>query len=263
MHPLFLSLLALLLAAGDLRANAYDTVARMLAPMLNPFLEKPGRPEVAIRGTLVLESAKADALEGTSPGPVELRFAVERPDRLRIEGSLAGMRVTVCRTGETLWADPGEGIRELLAGLPPAREPREPLGPMRLPVNDVQAVFLPALLTVRELERSVFQGQPCRVLDLGLMPELAEAAGADAWSARVWVREADLRPARIGVRGPGFTGVARVERLEYLRQLPPETWARPETAVPVSLGRFQQLSQALIARARAERRSGTPPRPAP
>lgn len=257
------ALMLLMVSSSPALASSYDIVARMLAPILNPFLENPPQPEVAIRGTLVLESAAVGGTAAEPATPPSLRFAVERPDRLRVEGVLGSQSITVCRVGTRAWAQPGAAVRELLSRMPAPRESAQALGPMRLPVNDIQAVFLPALLSVNEVDRSVYRGQKCRVLDLGLMPELARAAGADAWSARVWVREADDRPARLGVRGPNFTGVARVEQLEYVLSLPPETWVAPEGAESISAGRLFQLVSALMAQGRAAQRAGTPRPPAP
>lgn len=257
------ALILLIAGSAPASANPYDTVARMLAPILNPFLENPTRPEVAIRGTLILESATVRGSEAAGVSAPTLRFAVERPDRLRVEGGIGNLSVVVCRSGNRAWASPGGPVRELLSRMPPPRNPSPDLGPMRLPVNDTQAIFLPALLSVREVDRSEFRGQPCRVLDLGLMPELARAAGADAWSARIWVRDADNRPARIGLRGPQFAGVARVDDLQYVRSLPPETWSPPEGAEEISAGNLFRLISSLIAQGRGELRSGTPRPPAP
>ena len=65
--------------------------------------------------------------------------------------------------------------------------------------------------------------QTCRVLDLFLMPELAQSLREKDWAARVWVR-GDGLPARLSVARTGWQMVVRFERLEFSKALPPETW---------------------------------------
>ena len=76
--PVAALLLASVTAPRPVRANAYDAVAGMLAPILNPFLESPKRPEIALRGTLVLESGRAGGRDAAALGTAELRFALEQ-----------------------------------------------------------------------------------------------------------------------------------------------------------------------------------------
>jgi hypothetical protein len=118
------------------------------------------------------------------------------------------------------------------------------LEPFQLPVPEKQLVFAPVLFQVTESAPESISGQPCRVLDLKLMPELARALDATEWSARLWIRS-DYRPARLLVARPGWQATVLIEQVQFSPSLPAETWQpgaeQRDDVLKISPARYQQL----------------------
>ena len=96
---------------------------------------------------------------------------------------------------------------------------------MTIPEKGLDFASTPAAAfsAVEDVGAESLDGDACRVLDLFLMPELAQSLRDKDWAARVWVR-GDGLPARLSVARTGWQMVVRCERLEFSKALPPETW---------------------------------------
>ncbi|MFZ4778846.1 MAG: hypothetical protein ACOYM3_26060, partial [Terrimicrobiaceae bacterium] len=101
--------------------------------------------------------------------------------------------------------------------------------PILLPVSAQQAVFLPALFSMKRpdvAEVESLNGEDCRVLTAGLMPELAKATKAEDFQGRVWVAPGYF-PRRVEVTRKDFTAVVDIRDLTFAPSLPAATWQPP------------------------------------
>lgn len=226
LRPYFLS--ALLLAApvrsvGE--ENRYDLVSRLLLPFFNILAQSTTNPNRALQLTATLEQMTnvPPALIGSTA-----ELALEYPDKLRLHAPVLGEDVTICRNGQELWAYPASKVAPLLEAAAkkktlPKLDRKAQLAPFALPIPEKQLVFLSALLQVKDVGSEPLGGEPCRVLDLFLMPELAKALKAPGWAARVWARP-DARPARLSVVKKDGNIVLRFQQVEFSPSLPASTW---------------------------------------
>jgi len=234
---------------NSLRAeeNRYDVVSKLLTPFIGVLAKTTKSPNRALRLT-----GRLERLTGV---PAELagataEVALQFPNRLRVHGPLLGETVTICRDRQQVWATPGARVQALL-DLATAQkklgkiDAAARLEPLQLPLPDQQLVFLPALLVVKDAGTEAVDGEPCRVLDLALLPELEKSLKENGWSARVWVR-ADYRPARLVLRRTGWELAVKFDRVEFSPRLPDETWTPPaEDVLMLDAPRFRQLLQAI------------------
>jgi hypothetical protein len=246
-----LAVFVTLFSASPARAaeNRYDVIAKSLMPFLDLLFQEPKRPYRALDATLSLGSAKGAPQELVDGARVRLVLA--RPDRLRVEGRLGVQEVIVCRTGDTIWAWPGSQIEPLLGEASGKKYSSKPLGKWKLPVADSQAVFLPALLLVEDVAAAAnANGQVCRVLDIGLMPELARQSGLDGWRVRTWINTDGYKPVRISVRGPDWTGILNIDQLEFLESTPDDWWkpteAQEADTLKIGPARYRELVSSIL-----------------
>ena len=69
-------------------------------------------------------------------------------------------------------------------------------------------------------------GEECRVITAGLMPDLAKAAKAEGFEARMWVAEG-YYPRRFEIIQPDFTAIADITELKFAKALPDSLWEPP------------------------------------
>jgi hypothetical protein len=220
----FLCALLLGAAAGraGARENHYDVLSKMLGPIVNLFASETKNPNRAM-------SAEISLLEMTGLRPelagATMTFAMESPDKLYLRAPLIGEEVAVCRDGQAVWASPGKQFDAAIRQIPnlPKLDPAYQLGPFQLPVPEKQLVFFPVLFQVRDAGDAEVAGEPCRVLDLALMTQLAHALKVEQWRARAWVR-GDYKPAKIELAKPDWHIVIGFNKVDYLPKLPPATW---------------------------------------
>ena len=250
MKFLRLVLLAALLAPTVfLRAeeNRYDVLSRLLMPFANVFAKDAKSPNRAL-----LLTARLERMTGLPPALVGTRaeIAVQYPDKLRLRAPVLGEELTICRRGQEVWVWPGAKAAALLeaAGKLPKPDPQAQLAPFQLPIPEKQLALLAMLFQVKDVGAEALDGEPCRVLDLFLMPELAKSLREKDWAARVWVR-GDGRPARLSVARAGWQMAVRFERLEFSKTLPPETWQptaeQAGDVLRLDAARYGQLLEAL------------------
>ncbi len=232
--------------------NPYDVLGKTLAPFVNLVAKNSHDPNRALSMQLrVIEATKlSPALVGTSAS-VDLEY----PDKLRLRAPLLGEAVTIGREGQNLWAMPGAKIEALIAQADLPEPPKKyRLTDWALPIPEQQLVFLPVLFHVEDAGEQMIGGENCRVLDVRLMPELAHALKAEAWSARLWVR-ADYKPAKLDLTQPHWHGVFAFEKVLFAPTLPPETWLPPAGENDVMKLRPQVFKQLLDSAFGGSRRS--------
>ena len=244
-------LIALLGGSAQAEENRYDLLGRMLMPFVSVFARTTTTPNHALSFTVRLEQM-TDLPANLAGSQAEL--VLEYPDKLRLHGPLLGEDVTVCRRGQELWAFPGSKVEALMTAAAAAKklpkvDPKFQLAPFRLPVPEKDLVLLPALFQVKDIGSETLDGEPCRVLDLFLMPELARSFKAQGWGARVWVR-GDARPARLSVAKPGWMIVVRFDHVEFSPALHDSTWEptseQAADVLKLDPARYQQLLGTLV-----------------
>ncbi|MEI9898313.1 MAG: hypothetical protein WDN28_31765 [Chthoniobacter sp.] len=243
--------LALLPISARAEENRYDLLARTLLPILNVFAKSTTNPNRALSFTAKLEQM-TDLPPELAGSHAEV--ALEYPDKLRLRAPVLGEDVTICRKGQELWAYPGSKVEALLSAAAAARklpkaDSKFRLQPFALPLPEKDLVFLPALFQVKDIGSEPVDGEPCRVLDLFLMPELVRSLKAQGWGARAWV-SGDAKPVRVSVAKPGWMIVLRFERLEFTPKLPDSTWdptsEQAGDILKLDPVRYQQLLGTLV-----------------
>jgi hypothetical protein len=238
--------LAWMAAAGRLAAqeNAYDVLGKALMPIVGVFAgdgsdgnngSNEVRHALVLDAHLVTASKLPPALQGEA-----VHLAVQTPDELLVQAPIAGQILTVCRDGDSLWAMPGSKIQALLGQMSAATPGKKKkkrkadvammMGPLVLPVPQKELVFLPILFQVADAGEETVAGKPCRVLDVGLMPQLAKSLHAEDWTARVWVG-ADYGIVQIALTGPDWNGTVAIDKLELPAALPEGTFQPQGTDV--------------------------------
>src|SRR6185312_5732905 len=119
-----------------------------------------------------------------------------------------GEDIVVCRKGQQIWAYPGSKVEALLAAAAekkklPKVDPKFQLRPFQLPIPEQDLVLLPAVFQVKDVGSEPLDGNPCRVMDVYLMPQLTRSLKAQGWGARVWV-DAAAKQVRITLAKPGW-----------------------------------------------------------
>jgi hypothetical protein len=250
----FLLMGAVLVAAPMARAaeeNRYDILSKMLLPFLNIVVKTTSNPNRAVQLTATLEQ-----MTNVPPGLIgaKAELAMEYPDKVRLRGPMLGEDVTICRRGQEVWAFPASKLLPLLEAAAKAKklpklDRKARLEPFSLPIPERQLVFLPALFQIKDVGTESLGGEPCRVLDLFLTPELTKSRKSSGWAARVWARS-DHRPARLSVAKPGWSIVVRFQQVDFSPALPESTWQpTPEQAsdiLTLDAPHYQQLLEALV-----------------
>jgi len=205
--------------------HRHDAFAKTVQPFLNIFATERKTEDRAFSLKIRLEDS-TDLPKEMLGETAEI--AVQVPDKLRLHGPLMGETFTLVRDGEKIWISPGAKARALLKAttsgkaLPPA-DKKAKLADFALPLSEKSLVFLPALFSVKDLGFEPLDGVDCRVEDVTLMPELADRLKVEGWVARLWITP-DHKPARVTVARKGWHIVARVDDVQFAKELPQATW---------------------------------------
>ncbi len=217
------------------RDNPYDLIGKVFQPLWGVLLVGTKSPNRAA----TLEIALSE-VSGRLPADMKgatLSAAVQFPDKVRLEAPVLGEQITVCRNGDEVWATPGKKVEFLLSQfhVKPKANQQKLATPIFVPVSAQQAIFLPALFTIANpdvAEVESLNGEDCRVLTVGLMPDLAKATKAEDFQGRMWVAPGYL-PRRIEVARKDFSAAFDIRNLTYAPALPPATWQPPAGATDV------------------------------
>jgi len=224
--------------------NRYDVLSKMITPMAGVLL---GGSQSADRALTL--RATVGQVAGRLPQVIQgasFKAQIQYPGRIRVEAPVMGETLTVCRNGNTVWAVPGSKIQFLLGQFKQKPRPQQKSGaPIQLPFTAQQAVLLPALFQLeRSAEVADIGGSSCRVISGGLMPEVAKAAKAEDFSAKLWICS-DYTPKRIDIRRSDFAMSFLIEELTYAPGFPATTWQPPAGATDVYQCNEADLEQLL------------------
>jgi hypothetical protein len=217
----------LLLAGQSLHAqNKYDILARSLQPYGALFYSKSTTK--AMQADVILREGPPAAAEILNQ---PLRVSLQIPDKLRVETLDAQHRIVFCRDGQSVWAYPRDFAATVTAaGRSTNGGTRIP--DFRLPLNDQEIVFIPALFQILRFESGSDSGaKSLWILDFQLVPQLAQAMKCDNGVASVVVNQDDFQLRRLRVKSGSWTVKFDVLATRFEKALPPETWkAEPELA---------------------------------
>jgi hypothetical protein len=189
---------------------------------LNPLL--PGRPAYTLARSLsqiakIIEPAAGDAprtlttqlkvvkAEGLSTDLAgrTLDLAFQSPDRLRVSADIDKARYTVGRDGQELWVHaPAKKFGVLgKSGLPrfaaaPEKIDSTRLSPFKLPLTRKELWAAVLLLKVEAQAAETVADQRCRVLRVTPKPAAIQKLKLPEGELRVWIRESDQLPVRLG-----------------------------------------------------------------
>lgn len=234
--PMYRTILLLLLTAtlpihaqqGPPRDNPYDVIGKIFQPFWGVLLADTKSTNRA--ATMTIEMTDVGGRLPANMKGATLKAAVQFPDKVRLEAPVLGEQFTICRNGNEVWATPGSKVEFLIAQFKVKPKKNLKLNtPIFLPVSAQQAIFLPALFSVSRAdvaEVETLNGEDCRVLTAGLMPELAKATKAEDFQGRIWVAPGYF-PRRVEVSRKDFTSVVDIRDLTFCPSLPASTWQPP------------------------------------
>ena len=216
------------------RENPYDLIGKIFQPFWGVLLaESNGANRAA---TLSLEMSEVSGRLPESMKGATLMANVQFPDKVKLQAPVLGETFTVCRNGNEVWATPGSKVKFLISQFQVVPKKIAPLNtPFFLPITPQQAIFLPALFAISRPDVAEVQslnGEDCRVLTTGLMPELARSTQAEDFQARIWVA-AGYHPRRVEVKRKDFSATVDIRSLTYAPSLSSSTWHPSETDTDV------------------------------
>lgn len=212
------------------RDNPYDVIGKVFSRFWSVLLaNNDNSPNKACTMTLVMTE-----VSGRLPKQMQgatLQAAVQFPDKVKLIAPVMGEDMTVCRNGDSVWATPGAKVEFLLSQfkVKPAPNTKKKSTPLYLPITPQQAFFLPAIFTIARAdvaEVETVNGEDCRVITAGLMPELAKAVKAEKFQARMWVAPGYF-PRKFEIIQSDFTATVEVRDLRFAPSLPASTWEPP------------------------------------
>jgi hypothetical protein len=220
-----LALVFLVFLAGDSLAknpheaeSRYETINQTLAPII-ALMTRNGS---AGNHSLNLEASVIEAA-GLSPDVkgAHLRIAYEFPDKLLVQFPALGGSAVVCRNGQTVWAFPSSMFIPLVERVDP------PLSTQRLPPMEIdaqKAVFLPALLDVRDAGTARVADHDCRMFDVRPIAVTKKQQQTKDWPVRLWIDPQDHRLVQLALRFSNWSVTLQIDKVELAPALPPETW---------------------------------------
>lgn len=232
MRPFFPMLAFLFALASPLyaqqtapRENPYDLIAKIFQPLWGVLLaESNGENRAA---SIVLEMSEVSGRLPDEMKGATLQAAVQFPDKVKLVAPVLGETFTVCRNGDEVWATPGGKVEYLVSQFKVApRKTTKLKTPIFLPITPQQAIFLPALFSVSRAdvaEVEELNGESCRIITAGLMPELAKATKAEDFQTRVWIAPG-YKIRRVDVKRRDFSTVVDVREMAFSPTLPASTW---------------------------------------
>lgn len=216
------------------RDNPYDVIGKIFQPLWGVLLADTKSSNRA--ATLTIEMTEVSGRLPAEMKGATLRAAVQFPDKVRLEAPVLGEQFVICRNGNEVWATPGQKVEFLVSQFQVKPKKNLKLNtPIFLPVTAQQAIFLPALFSIARADVAEIEplnGEDCRVLTAGLMPELAKATKAEDFVGRVWVAPGYI-PRRIQVQRRDFSATVDIRDLTFSPTLPASTWQPPEGATDV------------------------------
>jgi hypothetical protein len=197
--------------------DRYETINQTLAPLFALLTRNgsAGNHSLNLEASVIDVAGLPEQMKGA-----HLRIAYEFPDKLLVQFPSLGSTATVCRNGQSVWASPTTMFIPLVERIAQPLS-TQPLPPME--IEATKAVFLPALLNVRDGGNVRIADHDYRVLDVRPIA-LTRNHQANDWPGRLWISPEDHRLAQLEVRFAAWSITLLIDKLELAPALPPETW---------------------------------------
>ena len=180
-------------------AEIFASAVRKLAAVIEPAADAPAQ---TVRARIELTRSEGLPKEFKNQSAT---LAFQAPDRLSLSASLKDRKFALGRDGQELWmyvaekhwgviGKPGEP-RFLTA---PEKKDRTRLGALKLPLPKEQLAFLPLFFNVTNGAVETIDNIRCQVLTASPKPEAIDALKLPRGTLKLWVRETDQLPARLG-----------------------------------------------------------------
>jgi hypothetical protein len=204
------------------------TLARAIA-LIEPA---PGSPPRTFATTLKI--VRADGLGRDWVGRTA-DFSFQAPDKLILSTEIDRRQIHLGRHGQHLWIyapDKKFGVLGA-AGVPrfataPDRKDQTTLPPLKLPIPREQLLLLPLLLELHTEPAETIEGVPCHVLRGIVQPQAAEAFKVPRGELKIWIRQTDDLPVRLGVSdGNNFNVVLDLQHPAITDPAPDSHWDPP------------------------------------
>ena len=170
-----------------------------LAAVIEPAADAPAQ---TFRARLELTRSEGLPKEFKNQGAT---LAFQAPDRLSLSASVKDRKMALGRDGRELWMYVGEkswgvvgkpGEPRFLSA--PEKKDNTKLGALKLPVPKEQLAFLPLFFNVTNGTAETIDNVRCQMLTASPKPEAIEALKLPKGTLKLWVRETDQLPARLG-----------------------------------------------------------------
>ncbi len=202
--PAFILFLPLLVVCGQ------ETPTRTPAELFSAAVQKvvslvePPAGEQARTFSSRLEILKADGLPKDVIGQ-SARIGYQAPDRVTISVDYKGETYSAGRNQEDVWIHVA-GRKFGVVGRPgeprfasaPEKKDMTRLGPIKIPLPKEQLALLPLLMKVEAQAGEKIGETPCHILKVTAKPEAIEALKLPGGTIKLWIREADSFPLRVG-----------------------------------------------------------------
>lgn len=174
---------------------------------------EPGAIDNPVTISTRIEVAKADGLPKEVLGQ-SARIAFQAPDRATVSVTYKGETYSIGRDQDSVWAHVAGKKFGVIgkSGHPrfesaPAKKDATKLGPIKLPLPKEQIALLPLLMNLELLPSENVDGTKCTVMNVTPKPEAVEALKLPKGTIKLWLRETDSFPARIGFKNGKGTNV--------------------------------------------------------
>ncbi len=256
----FLILTALTLLVGTSPAPAQipgatpplQDAARTLLPILDLFANPPTGKSRSLTLKAEIEALGSNQFQHPLPS-FEIILAPPKKAVFSTKTSVSVLQIG--RDGNTLWAAPASLIQPLVQALespdqvsPPKRTDLPMLvRPMQIPVPGKILALLPMLFDAKDSGKADFLGKTARLVDVRVMPELAQLLGPELTtsSLRLWIDDSSGNPVRVGGRFQKESAVIRIQSLQFSPEASPAATNRPENAVTIQPHHLNAISALL------------------
>jgi hypothetical protein len=236
--PLYLLFVSVLSLAADEATTR--TPAELFAATLQKvagMVEPAAGAEPRMFSTR-LDIVKADGLPKEVVGN-GASLAFQAPDRLVVSAEYKGKTYSAGRDREQIWVhvpDKKFGVvgkpgQPRFASAPEKKDATK-LGPLRLPLTKEQLALLPLLMKVEKQPDETLDTVSCHVLSISPKPEAIDALKIPNGTLKLWVRDTDDFPARIGYSD----GKAVNVEIQLRDSRFSEPWPDPKWSIPVREG---------------------------
>ena len=184
-----------------------------------------------------LDIVKADGLPKELAGQ-SAAVGFEAPDRLTLSTEYKGKTYAAGRDRQELWIHVpdkkfgvvGQPGRPRFASAPERKDTTK-LDSLKLPLPKEQIALLPLLMKIEAQPGEEIEKVRCHVLNVTPKPEAIEALNIPGGTLKLWIRDSDDLPIRLGYAdGKGVNVEVQLRDVQFSTPWPAERWKIPARA---------------------------------